>query len=301
MRLKLFLLFVFTLSAVFSQNTNTLSNRINTDLYDSDSSKSMDAARLEKFHDPLNKSMNADAQFLAENLNINTAKSNLERHRIWLNMTNTGGAFKQILIGYIEGATNGLDRNFDGLSLDANPYIDFYSVISESNLVIQGRALPFSDADEVQLGYRTILTGDFTISIDHADGLLTHQPVFLEDKLTNTIHDLRVSGYTFATTTGTFKNRFVLRYKNQTLTTYDLEKKNNHVSVWIDNESININSALENIDKVFVYTISGKLIYTDNSVLANETIINGIKSNNEILLMKIILKGNQIETKKIIY
>ncbi|MEO7976145.1 hypothetical protein [Flavobacterium sp.] len=145
-----------------------------------------------------------------------TSKSALlEKHRLWLNMTNSGGAFKQLLIGYIEGATNGLDSDFDGISLDANPYLDFYSINSESNLVIQGRVLPFTDKDEVPLGYRTILTGYFTISIDHADGLLENQAVFIEDKFTHTIHDLRLSDYTFNTVSGTFRNRFVLKYTNK--------------------------------------------------------------------------------------
>src|SRR5690606_12880949 len=109
----------------------------------------------------------------------------LEKHRVWLNMTNTEGAFKQILVGYIQGATDGIDSDFDGVSLDANPYLDFYSWNSGVSLVIQGRALPFSDLDEVLLGYRTIIDGSFTIAIDDADGELTNHAVFLEDKYAN--------------------------------------------------------------------------------------------------------------------
>lgn len=281
MKLKLLLLSVFTLSNVFSQNTNTFSNPNFTELKDSYTNISTKGGSLKE--------------------SSGTAKPNLlEKHRLWINMTNTGGAFKQLLIGYIEGATNGLDSDFDGVSLDANPYIDFYSINSGTNLVIQGRSLPFSASDEVQLGYRTIIEGDFTIAIDHADGLLTNQAVFLEDKQTNIIHDLSSNDYVFATTAGTFKNRFILRYKSQSLGDYDFEKENK-VTVWSNNESINISSASENIDKIFVYNISGQLIYTDDSVLNNQISINDIKSTNEVLLIKIILRNNHIENKKIIY
>ncbi len=32
-----------------------------------------------------------------------------ERHRVWINLTNTQGLFKQILIAYITGANNGFE------------------------------------------------------------------------------------------------------------------------------------------------------------------------------------------------
>ncbi|EJL59690.1 hypothetical protein PMI10_04039, partial [Flavobacterium sp. CF136] len=82
-----------------------------------------------------------------------TAKTTgLEKHRLWLNMTNTGGAFKQTLIGYAEGATNSYDDDFDGLTFDGNSYLDLYSINGTDNLTIQGRALPFVDTDVVPLG-----------------------------------------------------------------------------------------------------------------------------------------------------
>lgn len=93
-------------------------------------------------------------------------------------MTNTEGAFKQILVGYIEGATDDYDRKYDGISFDGNKYLDFYSVNKTAKLVIQGRALPFKSTDVVPLGYRTTIAGEFTIGLDHADGNLTVQPIF---------------------------------------------------------------------------------------------------------------------------
>lgn len=139
-----------------------------------------------------------------------------EKHRIWLNMTNTEGAFKQTLVGYVTDATNDYDSRFDGESFDANKYVDFYSVNQDKNLVIQGRALPFDENDEVPLGYRSEIDGDFTVNIDQVDGLLANQPVFIEDKSTNTVFDLKTGNYTFNTKAGTFNDRFVLRYTNKT-------------------------------------------------------------------------------------
>ncbi len=149
--------------------------------------------------------------FKTKNPKAKTAK--IEKNRVWLNLSNTQGAFKQTLIGYVTGATNENDTRFDGQSFDGHEFIDFYSINDGKNLTIQGRALPFDENDEVPLGYRTTITGEFTINIDQVDGSLTNRPI-LEDKLTHTVTDLKSGNYTFNTNAGTFDNRFVLRYKD---------------------------------------------------------------------------------------
>lgn len=142
--------------------------------------------------------------------------STIQKNRVWLNLTNTQGAFKQTLIGYVTNATNDYDSRFDGESFDGNEFVDFYSINQDKNLAIQGRALPFDENDEVPLGFRTTINGTFSINIDQVDGLLANQQVFIEDKLTNTISDLKSGNYTFTTAPGTFNDRFVLRYKENT-------------------------------------------------------------------------------------
>ena len=224
----------------------------------------------------------------------------LEKHRAWLNMANTGGAFKQLLIGYVEGATNGFDSSFDGLSFDGNSFIDFYSINEGSNLVIQGRKLPFTDSDIVPLGYRTTIAGAFTISIDHTDGILSNQAVFVEDKLTNTLHDLTQSNYTFNTAIGVFNNRFVLRYTNKTLGIDNFNEADKDVVVWVENKNIKLRSEKENINKVFIYDVSGKLVYSNAAISASEITINNLRFKNELLLVKVVLANTDILTKKII-
>jgi len=231
-----------------------------------------------------------------------TSKTSLfERHRVWLNMINNDGAFKQILIGYVEGATNGLDSDFDGVSLDANPYIDFYSVNSGTNLVIQGRALPFLNTDEVPLGYRTTITGNFTISIDEADGLLTDQDIFIQDKLNSLIHNLKAGNYTFATTAGTFNDRFVIKYINSALAVNDYDDLNDSVLVLRKNETISIHSNSENITQVFIYDLSGKQLYEKQNIIDKQFVTDKFSLSEQVLLVKILLEDGSVTTKKIIF
>lgn len=223
----------------------------------------------------------------------------LEKHRLWLNMANKFGAFKQLLIGYVEGATNEYDGDFDGISFDGNAYIDFYSSNQGSNLAIQGRALPFNNSDTAPLGYRTIIAGEFTISINKADGILSNQPVYLEDKVTHTINDLSQNDYIFTTGKGIFNNRFVLRYTNTTLAVDEFEEDKNVVA-WIENKSLRLNSHGENIGKVFIHDISGKLVYSHSEIPSSEVVIKNLKFKNEVLLLKIVLADNHTIHKKII-
>ncbi|MBS7232528.1 T9SS type A sorting domain-containing protein [Flavobacterium psychroterrae] len=226
----------------------------------------------------------------------------IEAHRIWLNMTNDEGAFKQLLVAYIDGATNDYENRYDGKSFNANPYLDFYSVDTENNYVIQGRALPFQNRDVVPLGYRSTITGDFTIAIDHAEGDLNTQPVYLEDKYESVIHDLRESNYTFTTRSGTFNDRFVLKYTNLSLGVEENEGENNDLLIAVKDKIITINSFRnQNISTVFIYDLSGKQVYKKTDISGNNLVINNLKVQNQVLLVKVILDSQNIHSKKIIY
>ncbi|MBF4517183.1 T9SS sorting signal type C domain-containing protein [Flavobacterium sp. ANB] len=231
----------------------------------------------------------------------NTSETEIERHRVWLNMTNDGGAFKQMLVGYVEGASNEYENKYDGKSFDANPYLDFYSVGNGNNYVIQGRALPFIDTDTVTLGYRSTISGDFTIAIDHADGDLSNHAIYLEDKITNTIHDLRAGNYTFNTSTGTYTNRFVLTYSNKSLGTGEFEKTDKNVLVTVKNKAITVSSDVDRISTVYIYDFSGKLLYKKANISDTILKIDNLKISDQVLLVKVILETNATKTYKIIY
>jgi hypothetical protein len=204
-------------------------------------------------------------------------------------------------VGYIEGATNGEDNNFDGAAFNLNSFIDFYSINDEKNYSIQGRALPFTDSDIVPLGYSSTIKSDFTIEIDKADGSLSNQVIYLEDKVLGTIHNLTQTGYTFKTAIGTFDDRFVLRYTNKTLGTGDFETAENAILVAVANKEIKINAVNQAIDKVFIYDVTGKLIYKKDKVENPKLVIENLKSSNQVLLVKVVLDNKHTETKKIIF
>jgi hypothetical protein len=224
--------------------------------------------------------------------------SNMEKHRLWLELRNDEGAYKQTLVGYIEGATDNYEDQFDGITLDGNPYVDFYSVNEDKKLVIQGRALPFEDTDSVALGYKSTIEGNFTIGINQTDGNLSNQPIYLEDRLTQTIHDLRTADYTFTTAIGTFDDRFVLKYQNTNLGSDDFE--NNNLIITVNDKVININAVDDTIDKIFIYDISGKLIYKKDKINSNQ-FSRQLNVAEQVLLIKVFLENDSEQTRKIIF
>jgi hypothetical protein len=65
-----------------------------------------------------------NSQFFRTAKNAKTA-SVVEQNRVWLNLFNNEGAFKQALVGYVTGATNNFDNGYDGETFDANEFVDF--------------------------------------------------------------------------------------------------------------------------------------------------------------------------------
>ncbi|MFC6264127.1 T9SS sorting signal type C domain-containing protein [Flavobacterium panici] len=236
-----------------------------------------------------------------ENSQFFKTAADIERNRVWLNMSTTRGLFKQALIGYIEGATNSWDQNYDAATLNGSAYLDFYSLNEAKKLTIQGRGLPFEDTDLVPLGYKTSVAGEFTIAIDHTDGLLNDQAVYLEDKVTSKVHDLKAGNYKFNTEIGTFTDRFVLRYTNKTLGTGDFENVKDGLLVSVKDKAIKVTSSKENIKEVSVFDITGKLLYNKKKVETTEFSISNLQAAEQVLLVKVTLENKAEVTRKIIF
>jgi hypothetical protein len=225
----------------------------------------------------------------------------IEKHRLWLNLSNSQGAFKQLLVGYATGATNQNEITFDGESFDGNKYLDFYSINEDVALVIQGRALPFEETDEVPLGYKTEIEGTFTINIDARDGLFENLDVFIEDKETGRIHDLTNEAYSFFSSKGIFNDRFVLRYVDRKLHISDFDQNKNTVLIFNKNKQLKITSLDGAIDTVTVYDLAGKQIFQRKKVNSSELTISDSALNPAVFIVKTVLKNSKTVVKKVIY
>ncbi|MGQ7946092.1 hypothetical protein [Flavobacterium sp. WC2509] len=223
------------------------------------------------------------------------------RNRVWLNLTNDQGAFKQLLVGYMAGATNDFDNLYDGTTLDGNVFIDFYSVCNAKNYTIQGRSLPFDALDEVPLGYKTTIAGTFKIGIDTIDGFLTEQEIYLEDKMTNKIHNLKNEPYLFTTEIGVFSNRFVLRYTDNSKLGTDVQSKGKGIVISVENQQIKINSANKVLTSVKLYDLKGSLLYEKSNLDKNEFVINHLIVSNQLMIVVAEFEDGKRASEEIIF
>jgi hypothetical protein len=235
--------------------------------------------------------------FIAEEHTTNTTPS--EKHRVWLNIKGTPKGFNQLLVGYIENATNDYDNRFDGESFGGN-LVTFYSINNTKNLVIQGRALPFINTDTVPLGYKTTLTGNLTISIDHVDGLMEDQDIYLQDNVLNVVHDLKASNYTFATVPGTFNSRFVLRYLPQEdLSNPSFDDQLKAVRIYKNEATLYVSSPYETIATVAVYDLTGRLVFERKNCNTNRFETTELLSVDQALIVKVTLMNGAVVSEKV--
>ena len=240
-----------------------------------------------------------NSQFFRTKNNNYKVATTTEKHRIWLNLSNAQGAFKQLLVGYASGATNEYDGPFDGETFDGNEFVDFYSVSQDRNLVIQGRALPFDAMDVIPLGFRTTIAGTFTVSIDQFDGFFLNQSVFLEDKLNHVIFDLKKANYTFDTAIGTFQDRFVLRYTDKALATEDIDPLSNQLIIVKDKNELKIKSELKTIKRITVYDLLGRKVFEKDTQDSNEFRSSSIALSKQIAIVKVTLSTDKVISKKV--
>ena len=224
--------------------------------------------------------------------------ANTDRSRIWLNLNTATQSLNQILVGYLPGATQGFDAAIDG-KLNANGST-ISTVMNNENYVIQGRALPFATTDVVPMGFKALTDDTYTISIDHVDGLFDTQNIYLKDNVTGAIHDLKISSYSFAATTGTDNTRFEIVYDNL-LATQTPKFDTNSVVIFKQNNVLNINAGKVTMKAVKVFDIRGRLVFEQSNINATTTSLTNLKAEQQVLLVQITADDNSVVTKKVVY
>ncbi|MDX1278962.1 CUB domain-containing protein [Oceanihabitans sediminis] len=229
-----------------------------------------------------------------------TNRNALEKHRIWLDLIAPNNRANSILVGYIENATDGIDKLYDGIELSETS-TRFYSIIEDEKMAIQGKALPFEDSDTVPLGVVIPQAGNYTIAINTMDGLFenTFQDIFLEDTYTGIIHDLRVSPYSLNIDAGTYNDRFILRYTNETLS---IENHNLASGLEIytpNNNSIEIKSK-STIQRVSVYDLLGRTLENHNNINSTNFSINNYSYAVGTYIVKVTLSNGAQKSQKVV-
>lgn len=257
-----------------------------------------DTSQTAIFKNSMRSKTYGNAQFY-RTVNSRTTVDN-ERHRIWLDLVDSNNESVRTLVGYAPEATVGLDRLYDAFKNVANTK-NIYSLAENTTLILQGRPTPFDQNDQVPIGVRIMLAGNYKIAIAAVDGLFEEgQPIYIEDRELNIIHDLRAAPYAFAANVGIFNDRFVLRYTNEALGTPDFETIASNVVVTTNNGEMTIKSYIENIQEVTVYDVLGRQLYFAKGISNTNFVASNISMSQQTLILKIKLENGMTISRKII-
>ena len=223
-----------------------------------------------------------------------------EKERVWLSIVDANDQSASTLIGYLDGATTGLDRLYEAFLNKRPNELAIYSPFDEGKMVIQGRPLPFVDTDVVNLGVQIPATGEYTIGIDKLDGEVLMEedlPIILEDLLTGLTYNLKEAPATITIDEGTYEDRFVLRYNANQLSTKDVDTT--ETIAYIKDDILHVQSSMV-IDKVQVYDMTGKRVM-EYEPETNRTIIQtDFNFSRGVYITLISLNGDLNISKKLI-
>lgn len=219
-----------------------------------------------------------------------------DKSRIWLNVTNAAGIFGQTLIAYMPSAANGVESS-DGKYL-GDGATALTSWLNNEEYIIQGRA-PFTASDVVPLHFKNTTAGNYTIAIDHVDGLFEgNQDIYLRDNFTGILHDLKATPYTFVSEVGSYNARFEIVYFN-VLSVDNPVFDANAVVLYKKENNIVVNAGNTTLDQVEVYDISGRVLAVAKKINANEVSIH-VGQTNQVLIVKITSTDGRVVNKKTI-
>lgn len=224
-------------------------------------------------------------------------KGNTPKNRFWIKLIAPEGLVNTQLIGYISGATDGYEQDFDAEAMSLSSDL-FYSVLDDKKLVIQGKSDNFNIEDKIPIGANIFKDGNYTIALDKAEGIFeTDQNIYLKDNLLETVTNLSEQDYTFVATAGITEGRFEIIYQPENVLATGTDDKD-ALEVYRDGGDFIVRSSHKRIAALEVYDASGRMVYSTNP-FRKETVIPGDLLVNGIYLVKTELEDGQSSVKKI--
>ena len=249
----------------------------------------------------------SNSQFFKSS-NSKNKKTSSYTNKLWVNLTSDNGVFNQILLSYINGATNADDGlTYDAIRLASSKSSILYSIIEDSNkkFAIQGKSPNSLNDDEIiNLGFDTNFDVPtiYTLSLAQLQGdFLTDNPIYLKDNLLNKVHCLSTSDYTFTSDVGEFKDRFEIVFNGKALATDDFNLDDTTLMIsQMDDTHIRFKASNNvTIKTVSIYDLLGRQLY-ELSGSNNEETYNLSNLNNFVFIAKVELSNGTILTKKAI-
>lgn len=186
-----------------------------------------------------------------------------EKDRYWLKLTTPASDVNTILIGYVPGATNNFEWDYDAPLLSVGSD-SFYTALGAEKLGIQGRTYPLNTQDVVKLGTKHFEVGNYTISLGDREGIFAgSQSIYLKDNQNSKVTNLSEGNYTFTVNAGVTDGRFEIIYKPEVILSTGNTVKDQLV-IYRDANDFVVKSYSSKITELELYDLAGRLILKVN-------------------------------------
>lgn len=222
-----------------------------------------------------------------------------DKDRFWITHTNYSGLVNTILVGYIPGATDGLELDFDA-PLFSEGSDAIYTLINEEKMITQGLEYPWNINDVIPVGVKHFSDSKYIIALHEKEGIFNGQKIYLKDKYLNIIHNLTQGYYEYEGLEGTFNDRFEIVFKKASFTQTAIENPINKIDIDKIDHHILISSSIDNIIDVEVFNLSGWSIYKKSDVNTKEFKIPFSAFAKQIIIVNVKTETGEIVSKKFI-
>lgn len=222
-----------------------------------------------------------------------------DKDRFWITHTNYSGLVNTILVGYIPGATDGLELDFDA-PLFSEGSDAIYTLINEEKMITQGLEYPWNINDVIPVGVKHFSDSKYIIALHEKEGIFNGQKIYLKDKYLNIIHNLTQGYYEYEGLEGTFNDRFEIVFKKASFTQTAIENPINKIDIYKIDHHILISSSIDNIIDVEVFNLSGWSIYKKSDVNTKKFKIPLSTFAKQIIIVNVKTETGEIVSKKFI-
>ncbi|QED36231.1 T9SS type A sorting domain-containing protein [Antarcticibacterium arcticum] len=237
----------------------------------------------------------------------NVKAKDTEFKKIRLSFSSPVGYWRQILVGAIPGTTDAFDLGYDAHLFDNN-IEDMYFLQGENKLVIQSIA-DFNKDRIIPLGIKVKENKEFRIRLDTLENGNNELNIYLNDKLKDSIHDLRKSAYFSTSEPGTIHDRFEIIFSKDEEVLPPVEPgpdgKDYGIVLRVRHSYANrqiqiLNPEQIEISNLYLFDLNGNLLEDYDQITNEKEIILPVRGYSSGVYILKMYVSDKVITKKII-
>jgi hypothetical protein len=186
----------------------------------------------------------------------------------------------ELTLTIIPNTSDGFDKKWDAWKLSNLAGMpNLYSEFNEDAMAVNAIDYAIGSTKSIHVGFKSTLHGNtYKINLN-TEHLKNSYDVILEDKLTNTFHNLIMSGfYSFIHDSTYTTNRFVIHFNQQSISVNELignKQNNSNFEAWVHKKQLHIQSFTDQSLEIELWDVQGRTLMKEKNYFTKDS--KGIK------------------------